>query len=123
MALRKPTSYVAARDITLNGTSYAKGATIPGATILTFKHLSALLSSNRIKPVPDPHSRRGRWRPWPTHVPLKVWVSQTLLSAEPFDLGPDDPPPAPPRSQPGAGGSSAKPKAPVKTGKGKADGS
>lgn len=68
MALSKPTSYKALRPITIGGTAYAAGDTIPLAKIKTVKHLSALLSSYRIQPVPDPHHRRGRWR----HQPVVI---------------------------------------------------
>ena len=77
MAYKPPTSYVAMRPLTLKGVAYAKNANIPIATMQAVKDANSLVSRGWIKPIPDPHRRRGgvtgKWRPGPTtvHVALQ----------------------------------------------------
>lgn len=62
-------SYTAGRTITLGGTTYAPGATIPAATVKALKKLSALLSNREIIPNVDPWKRKGKLKtPTPTDM-------------------------------------------------------
>lgn len=70
MKLNAPTSFTAGRKVTINGTTYQPGATIPPATVKSVRALGALLSSRIIIPNVDPH-RRMKYRlrtPTPTGV-------------------------------------------------------
>lgn len=64
-----PTSFTAGRTLTLNGTTYTPGQTIPNATVKSLKNLSALLGNRDIIPNVDPHSRKTRLStPTPTDL-------------------------------------------------------
>jgi hypothetical protein len=62
MASRRalPTSFTAGRDITLEGTTYARGATIPGAVVARVRRVSAYLSRRWILPHPEGYLSKVR---------------------------------------------------------------
>jgi hypothetical protein len=69
MKLTIPTSYTAGRKVTLFGTTYQPGASIPAGTVKTLRNLSVLLGRRLIIPNADPHNRRNRLRtPTPTDI-------------------------------------------------------
>jgi len=68
MVYVKPTSYTAMVPIRLSGTDYAAGANIPLAVMQQQRNPNMLVSSGKVKPLPDPHSRRGPFRRRPTSV-------------------------------------------------------
>jgi hypothetical protein len=68
MAVVVPTTYIAQVSIKLNGTVYAKGASITPAVMASQRHANMLVSSGKVKPSPDPHRRRGPFRRRPTTV-------------------------------------------------------
>lgn len=69
-----PTSFTAGRPITLEGTLYALGATIPTAVVARVRRVNGLLSRRWIIPVVDPYfSRLRKTTPRPvdlTHAEL-----------------------------------------------------
>lgn len=69
MKLNIPASYTAGRKVTIAGTTYQPGASIPAATVRGLRNISVLLSRRLIIPNVDPHNRRGRLRtPTPTDI-------------------------------------------------------
>lgn len=60
MAIKQPTSYTARKRVSLDGTVYEPGDTVPNAVVKELRTLSALVSSRVLVPNEDPHGRRGR---------------------------------------------------------------
>jgi len=68
MAIVKPTSYTAQVNLKLSGSTYTKGTAIPPAVMQQQHNANMLVSSGKVKPLPDPHRRRGPYRRRPTTV-------------------------------------------------------
>lgn len=72
-AFQQPSSYTAGRAVTLLGTAYAPGDTVPLATVKACKDLSALVSKRILVPDVDPWQRRTPVdTPTPTDFPASV---------------------------------------------------
>jgi len=57
-AFVQPSSYTARKAVTLLGTDYAPGDTVPQAVVQQLKDLSALVGARILVPDTDPHQRR-----------------------------------------------------------------
>lgn len=80
MAVVVPTSFVTTRALTLAGTAYAKGATVPPLVIAHMKNASALLSRRWIVPNADPHHRRGAK---PKAIGMSAAMRKAIIKAQP----------------------------------------
>lgn len=80
-----PTSFTAARDIVVKGTTYAKGAVLGSAVVGDIRKLNVLVAKRWIYPTPETHARRTKSNhPTPTFISpgaLKAYYAQSVLAA------------------------------------------
>lgn len=71
--LNLATTFVAGRQIVLNGISYQPGDSIPTSVVKGLRNASSLLSSRRIIPNVDQHNRHNR-ASTPTPTDMGAWI-------------------------------------------------
>lgn len=60
MPIKTPASFTAGRKVTINGTTYQPGASVPNSVVKTIRHLSSLLARRILVPDVEQNNRRGQ---------------------------------------------------------------